>query len=43
LQRFDPAEAVAAPNPDAGKLQAALSALWEKTEPAGPDEEGSNA
>ncbi len=43
LQRFDLADAAAAPKPDAGKLQAALAALWADTTPAGPDEEGSNA
>jgi replicative DNA helicase len=42
LQRFDLADAVAAPKADAGKLQAALAALWADTTPAGPDEKGSN-
>jgi replicative DNA helicase len=36
LQRFQPVEAPAG-RPDAGKLQAALQALWERTAPAGED------
>jgi replicative DNA helicase len=39
-QRFTPACSDQGPQPDAGKLQSALAALWARTSPAADDEEG---